>query len=314
MGRTRAALVAIAMLSGPAAMAATQTTTDTNLVADVSAAVASGDMARGRNILSHYRSTRGVTSEMIEALSCLARGALTAKHLDEADQYAAETYDLAVRALEDRKLDDDEHLHAALAAAIRIQALVLMEQGARSEAVYFLRREIEMSRNTPIHEQIQADLDRLSLEGRLAPRIEGRLHLGPRVPSVAELKGRVVLLFFWAHWCEDCKAESPTIAKLTDRYRSQGLTIVAPTRRYGFAEAGRPAAPDKELRHIIQVRDTYYGFLHGEPVPVNETNYKEYGVASIPLYVLLDREGIVRLYHPGRMTEEELDAAIQKLL
>ena len=314
MGRTLSALAAIALLSGPAVLVATQTPSDANLVADVTAAVASGDMARGRNILDQYRSTRGVTSEMIEALSWLARGALTAKRLNEADQYAAETYDLAVGALEDRKLNPDEHLRTALAVAIRTQALVLMEQGARSEAVYLLRREIETSRNTPIREQLQADLDRLSLEGRLAPRIEGRLHLGARVPSVAELKGRVVLVFFWAHWCEDCKAESPTIAKLTDRYRSQGLTIVAPTRRYGFAEAGRPAAPDKELRHIIQVRNTYYGFLHDEPVPVNETNYKEYGVASIPLYVLLDRQGIVRLYHPGRMTEEELEAAIQKLL
>src|SRR5438128_6631052 len=105
MGRPISAFVAIAMLWGPAVMVATQTATDTNLVADVGAAVASGDMARGRNILNQYRSTRGVTSEMIEALSCLARGALTAKHVEEADQYAAETYDLVAAALEGHKLE-----------------------------------------------------------------------------------------------------------------------------------------------------------------------------------------------------------------
>jgi hypothetical protein len=54
--------------------------------------------------------------------------------------------------------------------------------------------------------------------------------------------------------------------------------------------------------------------LRDEPVPMSEANYKEYGVTSVPMNVLVDRQGIVRLYHPGRMTEEELEAAIRKLL
>ena len=79
-------------------------------------------------------------------------------------------------------------------------------------------------------------------------------------------------------------------------------------------EAGRPATPDKELRYILQVRNTSYGFLRNEPVPVSEANYKEYGVTTIPMHVLLDRQGVIRLYHPGRLTEDELEAAIRKLL
>ena len=77
--------------------------------------------------------------------------------------------------------------------------------------------------------------------------------------------------------------------------------------------AGRPRRT-KRCATAFQVRNAHYGFLRDELVPVNETNYKEYGVASIPMYVLLDREGVVRLYHPGRMTEEELEVAIQRLL
>jgi peroxiredoxin len=153
-----------------------------------------------------------------------------------------------------------------------------------------------------------------SLDGARAPRLDGRLHIGPRVPSLDELNGKVVLLFFWAHWCSECRAEGPTIEKLLNRYRSQGLAIVAPTERYGFVEGGRPAPPDKELRHIIQVRDEHYGFLRNEPVPIGEANLKAYSAEAVPLHVLIDRAGIVRYYHPGRMTEEELDTAIQKLL
>jgi thiol-disulfide isomerase/thioredoxin len=157
-------------------------------------------------------------------------------------------------------------------------------------------------------------VDTAHLEGHPAPRLETRLHIGSRVPGLDELKGRVVLLFFWAHWCPECKAESPTIGKLLERYRSQGLTIVAPTQRYGYVGAGRPATPDKELRYIIQVRDTYYGFLRDAPVPLSDANAKSYGVTDMPTHVLLDRKGIVRLVQPGRMTEDELEAAIQKLL
>jgi thioredoxin-related protein len=62
------------------------------------------------------------------------------------------------------------------------------------------------------------------------------------------------------------------------------------------------------------VRDTYYGFLRNEPVPLSEANHKQYGVSSTPTIVLLDRKGIVRVYHPGRMTAEELEAAIRRLL
>ena len=88
---------------------------------------------------------------------------------------------------------------------------------------------------------------------------------------------------------------------------------------YGFnlGEGVNKVGPDVKHPFIVRnmkIWDTHYGFLRDEPVPVSEANYKEYGVTSIPMHVLLDRDGIVRLYQPGRMTEEELDEAIRKLL
>ena len=104
------------------------------------------------------------------------------------------------------------------------------------------------------------------------------------------------------------------IGRLLQKYESRGLTIVAPTRRYGYVEAGRNAPPDKELRHLAAVRDTFYPFLKRAWVPVTDANHKAYGVAAIPMHVLIDRDGIVRLYRPGRIAEADLDAAIRELL
>jgi thiol-disulfide isomerase/thioredoxin len=159
-----------------------------------------------------------------------------------------------------------------------------------------------------------AGADRLSLEGMPAPRLEGGVHLGRRTPSPADTDGKVVLLFFWAHWCIDCKADSASVASLVAKYKPQGLTIVAPTRLYGISGGGRPAAPQRELRYLLDVRDKEYPFLRDAAVPVSDANYEAYGIDSIPTYILIDRQGIIRLDHAGRMSGGELDEAVRRVL
>jgi thiol-disulfide isomerase/thioredoxin len=152
-----------------------------------------------------------------------------------------------------------------------------------------------------------------NFEGRPAPRLENGVRIGPGVPGPSELKEKVVLIFFWAHWCSDCKAQAPILSRLLEKYRSQGLVVVGPTRLYGFASDGRTAAPDKELRYIARVRDTDYPFLRKAPAPVGEANHKHYAVDAVPTLVVVDRAGIVRLYRTGRVSEEALDGALRPL-
>jgi thiol-disulfide isomerase/thioredoxin len=273
------------------------------------------DFAAGEALLNEYRAAHGATSEALEALSWLGRAALAGKRLDKAFQYASETYELSASALKQTKLEDDVRLETALGAAIEVQAQVRAERGQRSDAVYFLNRELETYRETPLDRRIQKNIHLLSLVGQPVPPLEDGDFLGRPVPKPGELRGKPVLLFFWAHWCPDCKAQAPIIAKMLERYGKNGLAIIAPTQRYGYTVRRTiPAAPDEERRHIEQVRDTSYPFLRNEPVPVSERNHTGYGVSTVPTLVLVDRQGVVRLYHPGNMSEEELGAAIEPLL
>ncbi len=304
----------VIVVSGSAPSFGGQTAGTTDVIAAVRAATAEQDIPRAESIVRQYQAANGSSSEALEALSWVARGALAARQFEAADKYARETYTLANAALSGRSLDADAHLQTALGAAIETEALARAGVGARSDAVYYLRGELEKYRDTAIHKRISKNLNLLSLEGEPAPKLEASEYLDRRVPAFSELKGQVVLLFFWAHWCPDCKAESPIIAKLLDKYRAQGLAIVAPTQRYGYVAGGKNVGPDEELKYIVQIRDTYYPFLRDQPVPVSEANHKQYGVASTPTIVLVDRQGLVRLYHPGRMTEQELETAITALL
>jgi len=61
------------------------------------------------------------------------------------------------------------------------------------------------------------------------------------------------------------------------------------------------------------VRQERYADIITTPAPVNEENFRRYGASTTPTLVLIDRAGIVRLYHPGRMTYEELRPLIAKL-
>jgi thiol-disulfide isomerase/thioredoxin len=302
-------VIASAVLTGQAARPVT-------LVSEVRAAIAAHDLAQAESLVVQRRSRDGTTPEVIEAVSWPGRGALAEKQDDRAEQYAAEAQRLAVAALGSRSVDEDAKLASALGGAIEVQAQVSANRGARSDAIVFLERELKRYRNTGIAKRIQKDINLLTLEGHPAPPLELTESMGaPLSGATAKaLEGKVVVLFFWAHWCPDCKIEGPILAKLYARYQAAGLAIVAPTQRFGYVAGGAPATPDEELRYMETVRDKYYPFLAGVPVPVSVANHQRYGVSSTPTVVLLDRQGIVRLYHPGSLTEDELEAQIRPLL
>jgi thiol-disulfide isomerase/thioredoxin len=281
-----------------------------DVVGEVRGNIAAGRWDAARRLVADERARSGDSPAALEAMSWLARGELAQKKLDEALRDARQTRTVALALLEKRPLDAEPRLPIALGAAIEVEAQVRAAKGERAEAVAQLQADREKYGKTSIALRIQKNLNLLTLEGKSAPPLEREPHFGAIVPPLASLAGKPVLLFFWAHWCPDCKAMAPIIGRLQSELAASGLVVIAPTQLYGAVAGGEEAAPAVELPYIDEVRKQRYGALGAAPVPVSAANFKSYGASSVPTIVVLDRAGKVALYHPGKMSYDELRPAL----
>src|SRR5579862_7567270 len=263
--------------------------------------------------LNSYRTQRGVDAEYLDAYSWLGRAALDQGQYDQAAAFAKETKALALEQLKQRPLDAEPHLPTALGAALEVQSQVLAARGQKVQAVALLQSALRTYGNTSIHDRIQKNLNLLSFQGKIAPALKQDEFLGAALPPASQLKGSPVLLFFWAHWCGDCKAEAPIIAQLRSEYASKGLKVIGPTRYYGYTAQIERASPSDELRYIDAVRHRFYSGLMDMPVPINKANFEMYGASTTPTLVLLDKTGKVAWYHPGAVPYSELRGEIEKV-
>jgi thiol-disulfide isomerase/thioredoxin len=281
------------------------------IVGDVRAALGRKDWTGAEALIKTYRNQNGVTPEMTEAHSWLGRAALADRRYDDAERYAAETKRLVLDQLKTKSLNNDPNLPIALGAAIEVQGNVLAARGERDRAVDYLKQELKAYGNSSVvATRTQKNIHVLSLEGKPFPKLDSSQWISKE--RVQSLKGKPVLFFLWAHWCPDCKEQAPVIARLRQQFESKGLVVVAPTQLYGYAERGRDVGPEEERRHIQKVVAEHYSALKGVPMPLSSENFRNWGVSSTPTLVLVNRQGVVTMYHPGRMSYEELAPKVQQ--
>jgi len=155
---------------------------------------------------------------------------------------------------------------------------------------YFFARPSRSSdwRPTPADRALAPDFSLLELTGQ-------RL-------SLANYRGKVVLLDFWATWCDPCREEIPHFVELQSKYREQGLQIV------GVSMDDRPEP----------VRDFYQRFKMNYPVVMGNAEIGELygGVLGLPIAFLVGRDGRIYIKHTGAtdiaVFEKEVTSLLQK--
>src|SRR4029077_20469784 len=116
------------------------------------------------------------------------------------------------------------------------------------------------------------------------------------------LGGKVVLIDFWATWCQPCKKEMPGYQKLLDRYRSRGFVVIG----FKFDTMADAEDPLKFARRI--------GAHYPLAVAPDELEQKFGGIEGLPTTMLYDRAGILRRKVVGFEYAEAFESAIKPLL
>ena len=117
---------------------------------------------------------------------------------------------------------------------------------------------------------------------------------------LADFKGRVLLLDFWATWCGGCKQEIPWFLEFDAKYRTKGLASLG-------------VAMDDEGWQTVTPWVAEHPFSYGIVVADKEMT-KQYGLTSLPVTLLIDRQGRIADLHVGVVVKDAWEQRIQQLL
>ena len=273
--------------------------------------------AQARALFEEHRpKDETLGAEWLEAMSWVGRAGAIGGDWNLAADYSEGTLKACELLLESRSLETDPNGPLALATGAAIETLGKFydAKGDRSQAVAFLREKLQEYASTSIETRLNKNLLLLDLAGKPMPPLDTSDWLGQHRFEAGDLTGKVTLFFFWAHWCDDCAAQKPVLLRLQRRFGGQGFEMVAPTRLYGYVKRGQNVSADVERAYIEDAQVAKHPLLATVPVPISHKNFVEFGVSSTPTLVLVDREGVVRLYNPGFLEEAVLSKRIEELL
>ena len=137
--------------------------------------------------------------------------------------------------------------------------------------------------------------------GSLMPEFSAK-DLQGRDISSADLRGKVVLIDFWATWCQPCKKEMPGYQQLLDRYGSRGFAVVG----FKFDTMMDTEDPLVFAKKI--------GVRYPLAVATDDLKQKFGGILGLPTTMLYDRQGVLRKKVIGFEYTDAFDSAIRPLL
>jgi cytochrome c biogenesis protein CcmG/thiol:disulfide interchange protein DsbE len=117
--------------------------------------------------------------------------------------------------------------------------------------------------------------------------------------SLHELRGRPVVLNFWASWCVPCKAEAPRLVASAQQHAGQVVILGVDVQDF-----------ESDARRFLERYETNYVSVRDS----GDSTYSAYGLTGLPETYYLDRRGHVAAHSVGEISEAELESGIGKAL
>ncbi len=115
---------------------------------------------------------------------------------------------------------------------------------------------------------------------------------------LADLRGQMVVVNFWATWCPPCLEEIPELSQFHERYADKGVIVLGVT----YMD---PSSPE-QLKSFVERQEIRYPVIYGDSVKMNQLAKELGGVFGLPVSKLLDRQGKVVMSKVGGVTTAAL--------
>ena len=171
------------------------------------------------------------------------------------------------------------------------------------------------AKETSAAKEIAAEIAVLErvMPGKPAPEIAKNDLVTGKPFALSSLKGKVVLLDFWASWCVPCRKSNPHVKALYDKYRKKGFDVVYVADNDDRPENALKAIEQdgiKKYHHVLRglkIMKDANGKMTG--YDKSEDVSEQYAIHFLPTKYLIDREGKII----GKVTDEELDAKLKEI-
>lgn len=196
-------------------------------------------------------------------------------------------------------------------------ASIAKEENDLDGAKKILQNALSITTDPRGKKSLESELAQIEFIGKKAPSINAETWFNSPALSLDKLKGKVVIIDFWAPWCSPCRAVIPGLIEEYAKHKDNGLVVIGFTKLYGsYRDDVQNAGKVDRTKEIEMIKGFADRFKIDYPIAISDEgkDFDSYMISGIPTMIFIDKEGNVDHIKIGSGNHNAVKEKIEKLL